>query len=147
MTGASKRPLIALSRGCTREVVLVGSWALKLPSLRSWRLFLTGLLCNQQETSFASLGWPEVCPVKFSIPGGFLVVMPRVIPLSESRKEPVTDEEFEAWTVRADGEIPAEAKLDSFGSYEGRVVAIDYGGPGWDITLKGGAERGWLETE
>ena len=147
-------------RGCTREVLLVGEYAIKIPSLRSWRMFLTGLLCNEQERQFSGLGWSELCPVVFSLPGGFLVIMPRVVTLAdlEPAKNPrteLTDEEFRRYTVRQDGgEVPAENKLDSFGLHQGLVKAIDYGGPGWDIWLNSpgkpwspGAKRGWVEGQ
>jgi hypothetical protein len=38
-----------------------------------WEFLLRGLLSNMQEREFAGEDWPELCPVRFSIPGGFLV--------------------------------------------------------------------------
>lgn len=87
------------------------------------------------------------------------MVMPRVVPLSELRanettRDQLSDEEFDRLTVLPGrGEVPAENKLDSFGVYQGRIVAIDYGGPAWDIwmmspdkSLLPGQRRGWVET-
>lgn len=117
--------------GCTRIVVLLGSYAIKVPiTTDGWRAFLKGLLANMQEVSFARTGWPELCPVLFSLPGGWLLVMPRV--------REMTDEEFHSldygeW-IKAGrdlkaGEwvVPVEAKSNSFGFFEGHIVAIDYG--------------------
>lgn len=110
--------------GVTRHVLLVGPWAVKVPALWSWKLFLCGLLANMQERSFASTGWPELCPVVASIPGGWLVVM--------RRARVMTDAEFDQFDAKAFCEkgshiIPAEAKANSFGWLRGRVVAVDYG--------------------
>jgi hypothetical protein len=38
-----------------------------------------------QEKSFAAEGWPELCSVRFFIPDGFLVVMPRARPLTDAQ--------------------------------------------------------------
>lgn len=113
--------------GISRTVFLVGPWAFKFPTARyGWAKFLAGLLANMQETTFSRARWPELCPVLASVPGGFLVVMPRV--------RVMTDEEFErfdylgfVWTPDGDRQVPVEAKSDSFGWLDGRVVAIDYG--------------------
>lgn len=113
-------------RGVSREVILFGRWAVKLPKLTyGWQLFLCGLLANMQERSLATLGWPELCPVAFSLPGGWLVVMRRASPLDDA-----TWATFDAagFCTRPDGTMLAvEHKQDSFGLLDGRVVAVDYG--------------------
>jgi hypothetical protein len=115
--------------GATRFVVLTRRWAIKLPRLVSWRLFLCGLLANMQEREFSRTGWPELCPVLFSLPGGWLVVMPRA--------EPLEDGEWalldimgtrEQWADRGEYVVPVEMKRDSFGWLPDRgIVAVDYG--------------------
>lgn len=111
--------------GVTRHVILTRRFAFKIPAFWHWRSFLWGLLANMQERDFWTAKWPELAPVLFADPWGFLVVMPRV--------RVMTDAEFEVFdyyvfTHRGDGSIvPAEAKSDSFGWMNGRVVAIDYG--------------------
>ena len=110
--------------GCTRHVLLAGPWAFKVPALWSWKLFLCGLLANMQEREFARTAWPELCPVTFSTPGGWLVVM--------RRAQEMTDAEFLAFDAKAFCEggahiVPAEHKSNSFGWLDGRIVAIDYG--------------------
>ena len=112
-----------MKTGATRIVFLVGSYALKIPSMHSWQTFLWGLLGNMQERLFWTTRWPELCPVLFSLPGGWLVVM--------STAQPLTDEEGgevpEDWCERGEYVVPAEMKRDSFGVLNGKIVAIDYG--------------------
>ena len=112
--------------GVSREVFLLGKYAIKLPIIRyGYRKFLQGLLANLQEVEISSLGkYPEICPVLWHLPGGFLLVMPRV--------RVMTDEEFDnfhytEFVFQDDYTIPAEPKSDSFGWLDGKVVAIDYG--------------------
>lgn len=118
------RPLIDADRGCTRLVLLVGPWAVKVPNvLRGWRDAVWGLLGNMQEAAFSAAGWPELCPVLWRVPGGFLVVMPRA--------RIMTDEEFAAFDAAAFCDargVPAQNKPTSFGFLpDGRVVCVDYG--------------------
>lgn len=112
-------------QGVTREVVLFRDYAFKIPKLiYGWRMFLCGLLANMQEAQFGRCGWPEVCPVSFAVPGGWLIVM--------RRARPLTDAEWAGFDAAAfvnqeDRMIPAETKRDSFGMLDGRIVALDYG--------------------
>lgn len=113
-----------IAQGVTRHVLLVGSVAIKVPRVSEWRLFLLGLLANMQEAIFSKTRWPELCPVLWHVPGGWLVVM--------RRARVLTDDEFaaldlESWVDRGDYVIPAEVKPDSFGYLDGQLVAVDYG--------------------
>ncbi len=111
--------------GCHRIVVLTKNWAIKVPNFTDgWRLFLTGLLANMQERVFSKAQWPELCPVVFSIPGGWLNVMPKAKLMS--------DEEFcvfdaSSFINKPDYRIPTELKSNSFGWLNGSIVVIDYG--------------------
>lgn len=125
--------------GVTRTVVLTRRWAIKLPCLvYGWRMFLYGFLANMQEVAWSGCD-ERLCPVRFSLPGGALIVMPRC--------ERLTDEEFVSevlpeWGQVLDGEtgaplpysldLPVEMKSCSFGRLNGRLVAVDYGGCGRD---------------
>ncbi len=114
-----------LRRGTTRTVFLTKRLALKTPSLRSFRLFLRGLLANMQEAEFSKTGWKEICPVLFSLPLGFLVVMPRCREMDDYEWR-----NFDADTFSRLGEyeIPVENKRSSFGILDGKfIVAVDYG--------------------
>jgi hypothetical protein len=114
-----------LRNGVTREVFLTKRYAFKIPKLRyGWRMFLHGLICNMQEAGFGRTGWPEVCPVLFAIPGGWLVVMPRCRPLSDIEWQ--TFDPY-AFRVKPDYHIPVEPKWCSFGILNDRIVAVDYG--------------------
>jgi len=111
--------------GISRDVFLIGKYAFKFASPRyGYKNFLQGLLANIQEATFSKAGWPELCPVLAATPGGFLIIMPRV--------RVMTDEEFEGFDYVGfvfgdDYNIPAEAKSDSFGWLDGKIVAVDYG--------------------
>lgn len=112
-------------RGITREVILTRRYAIKIPKLvYGWDKFLRGLLANMQETLFSRANFPELCPVIFSIPGGWLLVMPRVAPLSNAEW---SEFDVETFCNRPDYLLPVERKQDSFGKLNGRIVAIDYG--------------------
>jgi hypothetical protein len=89
-----------------------------------WRLFLLGLLANMQERKFSETGWPELCPVLWSIPGGWLVVMRRARELTHYEFAHVN---FDKWVDRGDYIIPVENKRDSFGMIGEQLVAVDYG--------------------
>jgi hypothetical protein len=119
-------PKRGVAWGATRMVLLTRRWAIKLPRPTEWRLFLHGLLANMQERMFWTMRDDRMCPVHFSLPGGWLVVMPFARPL--------TDEEWAAFDAdkfcvgnEDDAMVPAENKRDSFGVLSGRVVAVDYG--------------------
>ena len=110
--------------GTTRNVFLIGGLAVKLPSFCEWRLFLLGLLANMQERKFSATRWPELCPVVFSIPGGFIVVMRRAQPLTRKEFDAI---DLEAWANKDEYRIPIEYKMDSVGWLDYNLVAIDYG--------------------
>lgn len=111
--------------GATRLVLLTKKYAFKLPNPSGWKSFLWGLLSNLQEADLGRRGWEELCPVLFSLPGGFLVVMPRAEVCSEAT---MPDEEtLRKLTSQPDRCVPAEWKADSWGYLEGRLVAIDFG--------------------
>lgn len=134
-------------RGVTREVFLIGAFAIKLPSFRGWRFFLMGLLANLQEREFAKTGWPELCPVLWMAPGGFLSIMPRCQPLTFedwvgfdhrefcSRAEHYAGQNYDLagghvnhMLAEPEGMVvPAENKQCSFGWLGDRLVAVDYG--------------------
>jgi hypothetical protein len=129
---APLKSFLTASRG-ERQEVAIGTitgaeWnkqGITVPKLiYGWHKFLCGLLANMQEATFGRAGYPEVCPVLFALPGGWLLVMRRAVML--------TDEEWAAFDPKAFCEtpnyvIPAEFKQDSFGKLDGRIVAIDYG--------------------
>jgi hypothetical protein len=117
----------SIKSGATRIVLLIGGWAIKIPRFTHWNLFLCGLLANRQERMFGRLWCKDsrkLCPILFSLPGGFLVVMRRAEPMPESLFEIL---DIEAWKDCGDFVIPVENKISSFGLIDGAIVAVDYG--------------------
>lgn len=117
---------MTLKKGSTRWVILIGKLALKIPSLYSWRNFLWGLLANMQEVEFSrvSIMKDKLCPIRFHLPLGFFVVMPRARVLYHGE---ISKEDLKSFCDLKTCVIPAELKYNSFGYYKGNLVAIDYG--------------------
>lgn len=103
---------IQLKKGETRWCLLVGGLAFKFPNPRSWGRFINGLLNNIFEIS--QQHQPGVAPILWSAPGGFLIVMPRC----ENPEGLVAFLGYPHWV---------ECKPSSFGVYQGKVVAVDWG--------------------
>lgn len=122
-----------IAAGCTRFVLLIGPWAVKVPRPDTgWAMMLRGMLGNMQEAAFWVTGWRQLCPVLWSIPGGFLIVMRRARPLTDSEWADLTWERHCAFReVRVNGEVegvaPVEYKRCSYGYLGDRLVAVDYG--------------------
>lgn len=111
--------------GVTRIVLLVGPWAIKFPRFGyGWRKGLQGLLGNDQEAMFwRETRWVQLCPVVWSAPGGFVLVMRRARALDDIEWE---DFQLNGWIIEPGFDL-VEPKQDSFGVIGGRVVAVDYG--------------------
>ena len=109
--------------GCSRAVLLIGRYAFKFPTMiYSWSNFLNGLLHNMEESAFSKMRIDYLCPVLYSLPGGFMNVMPRC--------KILTKDEYNSLKIRKKFErsvMSIEEKPDSYGWYQGRVVAVDYG--------------------
>lgn len=114
--------------GYSRVVILIGPYAVKIPNFFFWKGFLYGLVGNMHEVQWyrhSSEDMKRLCPIRFAIPGGWLVVM--------SRARDMTRDEwdgFDAMEFIGSGQntIPVEPKMNSFGWLDGRIVAVDYGG-------------------
>lgn len=118
-------------KGTTRWVLLIGQYAIKIPAMSSWDMFLYGLLGNMQETKFSSMGIEELAPVVFSVPGGFLNVMPRadVKTFDEIGFEYVDEfhRNIELSEHRDILRNIVESKPCSLGKLNNKIVAVDYG--------------------
>lgn len=120
-----------LKFGTTRIVLLAGKFAFKFPNFREWRLFLYGLLGNMQEKTFSV--YPEVCPVKFYIPGGFLNIAARAMEFTEEDYYKYIHEEYkidgnsDVVFVNEDYTLRVEDKASSFGWLNGKIAIIDFG--------------------
>jgi hypothetical protein len=112
--------------GATRHVFLIWKYALKFPQVYSWKHFLGGLLANMQEVTFyKQLKHERMCPIVFSVIGGFLVIMKRTKEISAIEYSNLDFNQFRY--VDNNWIIPVEDKKDSFGILDGKIVAIDYG--------------------
>jgi hypothetical protein len=71
-------PIVERSFGCSREVFLVGRFAIKVPTWRrSWLNFLNGFISNLGERRFQHTEIPCIAKVVWSDPLGLIVVMER----------------------------------------------------------------------
>lgn len=119
--------------GTTRMVFLIGKYAFKIPVLNSWRGFLNGLLCNSNERNIWHLCPDYFLPVLWSLPGGWLVCMPRA--KTYTVEGPMyrcfmadlfhadNDDNSQALTARR----YCEAFWKNIGWYKGKPICIDYG--------------------
>lgn len=109
-----------IENGLTRKVFLIGRYAFKVPQTDyGWKYFLRGLLSSMDEIIISKNKYPGICPILFYVPGGWLIVMPRLKALSEEEMKEVDMDNFKYLDV--------EYKSDSFGWHNGKIVAIDYG--------------------
>lgn len=123
--------------GRTRIVFLTRRYAIKIPQLKKYNKFLLGLLSNMQEVKKGKSKDDRLCPIIFSIPLGLLLIMPRCKIISEDDFEildlsnfwPNELEDYHPNNIceRAYLNAPVENKADSFGIYNNKIVAIDYG--------------------
>lgn len=115
---------------------LIANWRIsgKPKSLRWWlsewwNLFYSGLKHNQQEVRrWEEKGTQEIsgvslCPIRFHLPLGLLVVMTKADPLGRSPTFP--DEDFAAFHLI--GKWQDTGKPETFGIINGKVVVVDYG--------------------
>lgn len=110
--------------GTSRLVVLTSHSAFKLPRPDRWRRLLTGLLANLDEVNLSRQNLPRLCPVKWSLPGGLLVVMPRAEDLPFHEVQKALDEYYDEPGPRI--QLP-EVKHDAIKSLNGEWVIVDYG--------------------
>lgn len=131
--------------GSTRTVLLIGKYAIKLPSFYNFEFFLRGLLGNLNERKWSSFKDYDsldckgrLCPVLFTLWGGWFSIMPRCKELTEEEFSNLNCNEFtgnkEIFLSHKDdrimissGGLPVEHKISSFGKLNGEIVAIDYG--------------------
>ena len=109
--------------GSTRTVILTKKYAIKIPYIGKYKNFLYGLLANKSEVRFNKLKDNRLCPVIFYVPFGLTVVMPRCVEISLQDFEAVIKSDFRLKPFP----IPVESKSDSFGYYNNKTVAVDYG--------------------
>lgn len=116
-----------IKKGTTRTVILVGSYAIKVPrfwhqySGHRWKIFLRGILANIDESFWWKCAFQKekLCPVLWKSPLGFILVM--------KRAEPLTEEEYDKEKFENEFKLlPLDNKMINFGKVENRIVLIDY---------------------
>jgi hypothetical protein len=125
-----------IKKGTTRNVWLVGKYAIKFPTFYSWELFLEGLLGNLHEHKFGKCVAPYVAPILFRFPLGFMNVYPRCD--VKERDNVYSKTFFESFDKLEEckGTVLyqiVEYKPDSVGMYNNKLVAVDYGSSGCGI--------------
>lgn len=121
--------MIQIKRGVTRTVVLVNKYAIKFPTLQSYKLFLNGLLANLQEKEFNG-SHPDLAPIIFSLPFGFCNIMVRA---DELNVKDLSESEFRDFLLDKYKNDPlkefmlSDAKSTNWGTLKGKLVKIDYG--------------------
>lgn len=104
-------------RGTTREVLLVGRWAIKVPTWRhGLRCWCHGVLANYGEREWSGFrqSMLKPNPVLWSSPGALINVYRRARPCA-------IRPHWYDWTPWGD------AKSANLGVVDGRVVIVDYG--------------------
>ncbi len=118
-------------RGRTRNVLLVGRYAVKFPIFSSYRKFLYSLLGNHFEWHHRKVSKEFQAPIWFYIPGGLLLVMARCEPLdveAEASEIIMFDLLKKALAQGEEGFLDiVEISTENYGYYQGRWVAFDYG--------------------
>jgi hypothetical protein len=126
----------------TRTVILIGRWAVKVPTGRGvgqdsrrvrGRLagIARGLLANQSEHTWHDFRrWDGgVAPVLRSWLGGFVQVYPRCVPLTEDEPGWTYDDGWHysgAEPLPVLDPSPRDMKPDNYGRLNGRLVRLDY---------------------
>jgi hypothetical protein len=113
-----------LALGNWREVILEGSYAIKLPRkeraqgamcLNRWEAEMWQVWCPK-------FSWQHLCPVVWAAPDGHILIMERAI-------QDVTEAEIEAFTEdETHPPVTCEYKALDWGHLkDGRLVVVDYG--------------------
>lgn len=129
-----------IAYGCSRMVILIGNYAIKLPNLKyRYPSCLWGLIHNLSESNWykASQGIFNngeiqdydklLCPILYANRFGLVVIMKRAQPLPKTFDCPIVFEWLASRFIKfGDCICPAEKKIDSFGLLNNEIVAIDY---------------------
>lgn len=115
-------------RGCTREVFLVGQYAIKIPSFSCWKHFLLGLIGNLNERTWRKLiDLPGFPPIVYGNVLGLVLVMRRVRPVRHTGLFWLDVAELIATSEMAPEFWRYDIKYNNYGYYKGKLVKIDLG--------------------
>src|SRR4051812_30431953 len=100
----------ALSRGHLHR-----SLGIENPDAHAWLATIPDTSADEHaEGDLGKRGWPELCPVVYALPGGWLVVMQRATPLGDEQAK-----SFDPLAILSRDEIPAAPKGCSVGMIDG----------------------------
>jgi hypothetical protein len=113
--------------GVTRKVFIFSKVAIKIPTFRSWELFLSGILANLQEKKFSGTH-PMLLPVLFSF-AGLINIMPACEKtFATEEDEQIIDATLEQYKDDNLFEfLQSDCHPANFGIYENKIVKVDYG--------------------
>ncbi|QBO61594.1 hypothetical protein G17_00098 [Escherichia phage vB_EcoM_G17] len=117
-------------KGATRTVILIGEYAIKIPTFKSWKLFLTGMIANLNERSwmqYSNRSDSSICPTLWSSCTGLVTVQKRCKPVQHRGLFWV-----ELCALALNSELStdffySDAKPENFGYLGGKLVKLDYG--------------------
>lgn len=116
---------VKVRSGVTRTVILIGRYAIKVPTLRGgihpgfrgrMEGFAAGYLANLSEARWSGFAdWQgRIAPVLHSWLGGLIQIYPRCDPLPLNVELPLLDPD------------PGDVKPDNYGVLDGVIVRVDY---------------------
>lgn len=112
-----------IRRGLTRTVLLIGRWAVKVPSIRAHGDGVSGMLWSWTRGVQANLSecqWsssPGTCPVRWSLAG-----LVNIYPRCDAVTGELTEDEYQGIGFLG----PVDPKSSNVGLLDGRLVWIDY---------------------
>jgi hypothetical protein len=111
--------------GSARVVLVTPRYAFKFAR---WDRGILGFQANLQESrAWTTSRAEDLCPVLWSAPFGFLIVMPSARPLAADERASFFDDyiaEAGSWSPRLHG----DPKPENYGILDGRRVRLDYEG-------------------
>lgn len=115
-----------IHHGTTRNVLLIGRWAIKTPTMRSCLLWHSGCVANIQER----LLWHgyrdhRLAPVRWGDPFGLVLVMDRADKVFDDGSDREDLDKF--LKECSEAFLPVDPKYSNIGKFGDTLKLIDYG--------------------